>query len=85
MSIRSHTVQFGAVALTNLTCLWTATQWSAHMLGYQPALGEPLLAVLGLPVYAPWKLFPWWLSFDAQAPNEMVHREEHRSGGERPT
>ncbi len=69
MSIRSYTVQFGAVALTNLTCLWTATQWSAHMLGYQQALGEPLLAVQGLPVYAPWMLFPWWLSFDAQAPN----------------
>jgi type IV secretion system protein VirD4 len=49
-------------------CLWTATQWAAHMLGYQPALGRPWIDFLGLKVYAPWKLFFWWLMFDAQAP-----------------
>ena len=69
MTVRSYVTQFGAVAVTNLTCLSAATQWSAHMLGYQAALGDPLLTILGLPIYRPWMLFPWWLSFDAQAPN----------------
>jgi type IV secretion system protein VirD4 len=38
------------------------------MLAFQLALGAPLIDVLGLKLYAPWKLFPWWLAFDAQAP-----------------
>ena len=56
-----------AVALV-LGCLAAATQWAAAMLGYQPALGAPWLTVLGLPVYPPWQLFPWWLAYDSQAP-----------------
>ena len=39
------------------------------MLGYQPALGAPWIDLLGLKIYAPWKLFVWWLAFDAQAPD----------------
>lgn len=39
------------------------------MLGYQTALGTPWLDLLGLKVYAPWKLFAWWLAFDSQAPH----------------
>jgi type IV secretion system protein VirD4 len=39
------------------------------MLGYQPALGAPLVDLLGLKLYAPWKLFAWWLAFDGQAPH----------------
>jgi type IV secretion system protein VirD4 len=38
------------------------------MLAYQPALGAPLIDLLGIKLYAPWKLFAWWLAFDAQAP-----------------
>src|SRR4029079_12129373 len=52
-----------------LLCLAAATQWAAAMLGYQPALGGPLIDLLGLKLYAPWKLFTWWLAFDAQAPH----------------
>ena len=37
--------------------------------GYQAALGAPWVDLLGLKVYAPWKLFVWWLAFDAQAPD----------------
>src|SRR5512145_263091 len=42
---------------------------AAAILGYQPALGTPLIDLLGLKLYAPWKLFTWWLAFDAQAPH----------------
>jgi type IV secretion system protein VirD4 len=38
------------------------------MLRHQAALGAPWIHWLGLKLYAPWKLFPWWLAFDAKAP-----------------
>ena len=56
-----------AVALV-VSAMWAATQWAAASLGFQAALGAPWISLAGLPIYAPWKLFPWWLAFDAQAP-----------------
>jgi type IV secretion system protein VirD4 len=66
---RAITLQIAAQLLIVVTSLWGATQWAAAMLGYQAALGATWIDVLGLPVYAPWKLFPWWLAFDHQAPH----------------
>lgn len=48
--------------------VWTATQWCADMLGYQPQLGAPWFLLFGLPVYEPWKLFDWWYHYEAYAP-----------------
>ena len=48
--------------------LVAATQWTAAMLAYQPALGAPWLDLVGLKLYAPWKVLAWWLAFEAQAP-----------------
>ncbi|MFK0687952.1 conjugal transfer protein TraG [Mesorhizobium sp. IMUNJ 23033] len=48
--------------------VWAATQWCAHMLDHQPALGGPWFAVGRWPIYKPWKLFDWWFHFDAYAP-----------------
>ncbi|MER8501519.1 conjugal transfer protein TraG [Mesorhizobium sp. M1142] len=48
--------------------VWTATQWCAHMLSYQPPLGAPWFVTVGWPIYQPWKLFEWWFQFDAYAP-----------------
>jgi type IV secretion system protein VirD4 len=62
-------VQVSAAAAAALLCLAAATQWAAAMLAYQPALGAPAIDLLGLRLYAPWKLFAWWLAFDAQAPH----------------
>jgi type IV secretion system protein VirD4 len=56
-----------AVALVT-TSLVVATQWAAAMLGSQPALGAAWCEFLGVKLYAPWKLFVWWLAFDSQAP-----------------
>ncbi|RZI61433.1 MAG: conjugal transfer protein TraG [Zymomonas sp.] len=51
-----------------LAGVWTATQWAAASLSYQPELGLPWFSVLGHPIYHPWALFGWWFSFDAYAP-----------------
>ncbi len=51
-----------------LVSLVAATQWTAALLAYQPALGTPWVDLLGLKLYAPWKIFSWWLAFGAQAP-----------------
>src|SRR5262245_32787616 len=69
-SARIVAYQVGTATLLLVTiCVWIATQWAAAMLGYQPALGAPMVDFLGLKIYAPWKLFVWWLAFDAQAPD----------------
>ena len=60
--------QVTAALLLALVCIWGATQWAASMLGYQAALGAPLLSIAGIAIYAPWKVFAWWLTFDRQAP-----------------
>jgi type IV secretion system protein VirD4 len=49
--------------------VWSATQWTAAMLGYQPQLGAPWVILFGVPLYRPWQLFPWWYSYDAYAPH----------------
>ncbi|MCW6531306.1 conjugal transfer protein TraG [Sphingomonas sp. MMSM20] len=48
--------------------IWTATQWAAASLAYQPELGPPWFTLFGTPVYHPWSIFPWWFAFDAYAP-----------------
>jgi type IV secretion system protein VirD4 len=51
-----------------LVSLAAATQWTAALLDYHPALGAPWLDLLGLKLYAPGQVFSWWLAFGAQAP-----------------
>ncbi|MCR9078564.1 MAG: IncP-type conjugal transfer protein TraG [Hyphomonadaceae bacterium] len=48
--------------------LWGATQWTAHQLDYQPALGAPWFVALETPIYKPWRLFQWWYAYEAYAP-----------------
>ncbi|AXY20887.1 Conjugal transfer protein TraG [Komagataeibacter saccharivorans] len=48
---------------------WTATQWTAWELAFQPELGRPWFTILHRwPVYAPPLFFWWWYEFDAYAP-----------------
>jgi len=51
-----------------LAGVWSATQWAAWQLAYQPELGMPWIVALGRPIYRPWALFGWWYHFDAYAP-----------------
>ncbi|MGD9471239.1 MAG: conjugal transfer protein TraG [Novosphingobium sp.] len=60
--------QILAVFLLVLTGIWSATQWTASALGYQPELGLPWFQFLGWPVYRPYDFFWWWFSYDAYAP-----------------
>jgi type IV secretion system protein VirD4 len=53
--------------------MWTATQWTAWRLGYQPQLGQPWFELAhGIPVYLPPAFFWWWYAFDAYAPDVFV-------------
>jgi len=52
--------------------VWSATQWTAHALGYQPRLGAAWFDISDVPVYEPWKLFEWWYFYEAYAPDVFV-------------
>ncbi|QGM46072.1 conjugal transfer protein TraG [Methylocystis heyeri] len=56
---------FAIVLLT----MWTATEWTAWRLGFQPELGRPWFEVLHFPFYPPPALFWWWFAYDAYAPS----------------
>jgi type IV secretion system protein VirD4 len=56
---------FTIVVLTT----WTATEWTAWRLGFQPELGRPWFEVLHFPFYLPPAFFWWWYAFDAYAPS----------------
>jgi len=60
--------QILVVFATALLGVWFATEWCAAALEFQTALGPPFRVVLGLKLYAPWKLFIWWYFYDAYAP-----------------
>ncbi|GAA0733340.1 MULTISPECIES: conjugal transfer protein TraG [Sphingomonas] len=60
--------QIAAVFLIVLVSIWSATQWTAAALAWQPELGRPWFMVLGYPVYLPPAFFWWWFAFDAYAP-----------------
>lgn len=47
---------------------WGATQRVAYLLGYQEALGQPLMVLLGYPVYEPWAWMFWSYHYEAYAP-----------------
>jgi len=57
------------VSLVVLAFVWTATEWTAWRLGFQPQLGAPWFELFGWPVYLPSDFFWWWFSFDAYAPH----------------
>src|SRR4030095_189607 len=49
--------------------VWTATQWTAWRLGFQPQLGHPWFELFGWPVHQPQAFFWGWFSVDAYAPH----------------
>src|SRR5215204_3326370 len=57
------------VSLVVLAFVWTATEWTAWRLGFQPQLGPPWFEPFGWPVYQPQDFFWWWFSFEAYAPH----------------
>ena len=55
-----------------LLAIWTATEWTAWRLGFQPELGRPWFEVLHFPFYLPPAFFWWWYAYDAYAPSIFV-------------
>jgi type IV secretion system protein VirD4 len=64
--------QILVVSLIVLATTWTATQWTAWRLGFQPQLGPPWFDLFGWPVYHPPAFFWWWYFYDAYAPRIFV-------------
>ncbi|MDU6726177.1 MAG: IncP-type conjugal transfer protein TraG, partial [Bradyrhizobium sp.] len=54
-------------SLLVLAFLWTATEWTAWRLGFQPQLGPAWFMIGPWPMYQPLALFIWWFKFDAYA------------------
>ncbi|MEL6860026.1 MAG: IncP-type conjugal transfer protein TraG [Pseudomonadota bacterium] len=61
--------QFIIVLSIIVTSIWSATQWAAHSLDYQPALGVAWFELQGVPIYKPWRIFQWWYAYEAYAPD----------------
>jgi len=61
--------QFALTLVLILLSVWTATQWTAEALGFQPRLGPAWTQIGGYPVYLPWRFFQWWYAYDAYAPD----------------
>jgi type IV secretion system protein VirD4 len=49
--------------------MWGATEWAASALDFHPSLGPPWTTLFGIPLYAPWSLFVWWLTIGDEAPD----------------
>jgi len=64
--------QIAVVLSIVLAAIWSATQWTAWRLGYQPQLGTPWFDLVGLLVYPPPALLWWWYAYDAYAPDIFV-------------
>ncbi|EXL02480.1 conjugal transfer protein TraG [Brucella anthropi] len=64
--------QITLVLLIVFIAVWSATQWTAWRLGFQPQLGSPWLELAGQPIYPPPALFWWWYFYDAYAPTVFL-------------
>jgi type IV secretion system protein VirD4 len=64
--------QILVVVLIVLTTTWTATQWTAWRLGFQPQLGSPWFELVGWQFYHPPAFFWWWYFYEAYAPPIFV-------------
>ena len=57
--------QIIAVIATAVVFLWTATEWTAYRLAFEPQLEPPWFKLFGWPVYEPPSFFWWWFGYDA--------------------
>ncbi|MBB3871237.1 conjugal transfer protein TraG [Brevundimonas mediterranea] len=64
--------QITAIFIIVLMTTWSATQWTAWRLGFQPQLGTPWFEMAGAPFYYPPAFFWWWYAYDAYAPSVFI-------------
>ncbi len=60
------------VFLIIASAMWAATAYVAGAFGYDAALGTPWFKTFDTPVYYPWRLFEWWYSYEAYAPEIFI-------------
>ena len=65
--------QIVTVLLIVLLTMWSATEWTAWNLGFQPQLGRPWFELLHMPFYFPPAFFWWWFAYNAYAPSIFIH------------
>ncbi|MFS3135630.1 conjugal transfer protein TraG [Gluconacetobacter sacchari] len=73
--------QILAVFAIVLLAIWTATEWTAWRLGFQPELGRPWFEILHFPFYLPPAFFWWWYAYDAYAPSIFIEGAYIASSG----
>ncbi|MBR0945515.1 conjugal transfer protein TraG [Bradyrhizobium liaoningense] len=64
-----------------LLAIWSATEWTAWRLGFQPELGRPWFEILRFPFYLPPAFFWWWYAYDAYAPSIFIEGAYIASSG----
>ncbi|WP_291696901.1 hypothetical protein, partial [Bradyrhizobium sp.] len=52
--------QLLCASIVVLAFLWTATEWTAWRLAFQPQLGPPWFTIGGWSIYRPLAFFVWW-------------------------
>jgi type IV secretion system protein VirD4 len=62
------TVRLGSFAALSILSLSVGTQWLAHRLDDQPALGRPLFHLAAMSIYCPTDVLVWWLRYGKAAP-----------------
>ena len=75
VAVNATKILWGQVLLVSFTVLvfvWSATEWVAWKLAFQPELGRPALKLLGWPIYQPPAFFWWWFAYDAYARNIFI-------------
>jgi type IV secretion system protein VirD4 len=60
------------ISAVALAFVWSATEWVAWRLAFQPQLGRPWFGLLGWAVYQPTAFFWWWFAYDAYARDIFV-------------
>ena len=75
MSVSATKILWGQVITVFaivLATMWSATEWTAWRLGFQPELGRPWFELLHFPFYLPPAFFWWWYAYDAYAPSIFI-------------
>ncbi len=60
--------QILSVLTAPIVMIWSATEWTAWRLAFQPELGRPWFHLGAWPIFRPHSFFIWWFHYDAYAP-----------------
>ena len=70
---RIYVGQIIVIITVLIIAAWIATQWAASALSHQVDLGQAWFIIDGYLVYSPWRIFEWWLIYEAYAPDVFLY------------